>query len=506
MLSHQLSQSLERSVRLPSLPTVVLRVVELARDSNVNLQDIIDNLGRDPALSARLLSLANTVFYAQHKPAEDLTQAVSRIGLERTLSLALGCSLVASTKKQGVGGFNLERYWQRSLICALCAKSLAESLNLSGEGGALFTASLLQDIGMLAMRAVDEERYLGLLVDANTHSELVALERRVYDSDHAEVGAWLAERWQLSERTLNWIRSSHDELVKTTSREQQITNCIIAASMLADAWIEGEASLGSVMITLEDYFDIETTELLASIMTLQEQLPLLASLYDIAVPERLDSNQLMLEAKQVLSDKNESLQRDIDRQREEIELLRQQQQALSLQAKIDPLTQVYNRTHLAELLSSSFDAKDEKFQPLAIIFMDLDHFKSINDRFGHVIGDAVLKNFASTLRDMAGEVGGQVGRYGGEEFVVVLPNNDEENATLFAENVRERLQKTALGGSRKTDIHITVSFGIAAIQAGDEFRDVESLFDAADSSMYESKRAGRDRITVFSSKDDCVSS
>ncbi|SHE88624.1 diguanylate cyclase (GGDEF) domain-containing protein [Modicisalibacter ilicicola DSM 19980] len=497
MLPNELRQLLERADALPSLPAVVVRVVELARDTSANLQEVVETLGRDPALSARLLSLANTVFYAQHRAAEDLTQAVNRIGLERTLSLALGCSLVSSSKKRGASGFDLERYWQRSLLCAVSAKSLAESLNLHDEAGALFTASLLQDIGMLALHAAEEERYVKLLGEADTHAELIDLEQQAYGTDHAQVGGWLAERWQLSERTLNWIRSSHDPLEQGGSREQQISNCVIAAGILADAWREGEATLGAAMATLEEYFDLETPDVLATIMELQEQLPLLASLYDITVPERLDGNRLMLEAKQLLAEKNARLQQDLVRQQEEIERLRQQQRDLSLQTRLDPLTRVYNRAYIEEILNGLFDEMREEFRPLAVVFMDLDHFKSINDDYGHAVGDEVLKNFTMFLRPMAEAAGGEIGRYGGEEFVAILPNHDGEGAMSFAEYVRSRLKQVSLGGTRNPGLRVTASFGIATIVKGNEFRNVGALLDAADSSMYLSKRSGRDRITIF---------
>ncbi|GAB2793007.1 hypothetical protein GCM10027040_19040 [Halomonas shantousis] len=499
MIPPALRQSLENCATLPSLPTVVQRVIELARDPNTNVQEIGAAISNDPALSVRLLSLANTVFYAADRPAEDLRQAVNRIGIERTLSLALGCSLVSATGTQDAPGLNLERYWQRSLICALSAKSLAETLELDGESGALFTASLLQDIGMLALYAADAKHYRPLLESARSHEELVTQERRAYGIDHAEVGGWLAEKWQLSERTARWIRHSHDGMLSAETRSQQSTNCIIASGLLADAWLEGEASLSVVMASLDSHFGLETPQMISKIMTLQEQLPAVASLYQVSLPARLDANDLMFEAKLLLAERNARLQQDLARQQKEIEALRQEHEALSLQARFDPLTKLYNRLHLEKLLRSLFDEACESDRPLTVIFIDLDRFKAINDDFGHSVGDEVLKNFASLLRHTLDDNNGiHAGRYGGEEFVVALPGQGACQAKAFAEHLQAELSVMPLCQVQGKSIYVTASYGIATTEQDRRFFSygIEALLNAADRSMYEAKRIGRNRITL----------
>ncbi|MHB0776166.1 sensor domain-containing diguanylate cyclase [Halomonas sp. WWR20] len=501
MIPLALRQSLEKCTTLPSLPTVVQRVIELARDPHANVQDIGATISNDPALSVRLLSLANTVFYSADRPAEDLRQAVNRIGIERTLSLALGCSLVSATGTQDAPGLNLERYWQRSLICALSAKSLAETLELDGESGALFTASLLQDIGMLALYAADAGRYRPLLESARSHEELVTQERRVYGIDHAEVGGWLAEKWQLSERTSRWILHSHDSMVSAETRGQRAGNCIIASGVLADAWLEGEASLSVAMASLDFHFGLETPQMISKIMLLQEQLPAVASLYQVALPARLDANDLMFEAKLLLAERNARLQQDLARQQKEIEALRQEHEALSVQARFDPLTKLYNRLHLEKLLRERFDEACNCGRALSVIFIDLDHFKAINDDFGHYVGDQVLQSFAGLLsRMLEGRDDIHVGRYGGEEFVVVLPGREACLAKEFAGQIRERLSAAPLCQVQGKSIFVTASYGVASIGEDCGLCDcgIDALLKAADRNMYEAKRIGRNRITLSS--------
>ncbi|QJQ96304.1 MULTISPECIES: GGDEF domain-containing protein [Halomonadaceae] len=499
MLPYALRQSLENCTQLPSLPTVVLRVIELARDPDACIRDIVTTIGSDPALAVRLLSLANTVYYANHTPVEDLQQAVNRIGIERTLSLALGCSLVSASDNESAQGLNLEHYWQRSLLCALNARSLAESLGLEAESGVLFTASLLQDIGMLAIHAVDGEQYQPLLDQADHHRALVALETRTYETDHAEVGGWLTEQWQLSARTSQWIRHSHGSLIKPESREQKAQNCIIAAGLLADAWLSGEAALSETMASLEPYFGLESAEMIAKIMTLQEQLPAVATLYNISLPERLDPNQLMFEAKLLLAERNARLQQDVIRQQQEIEALRRQQELLSRQVHTDALTRLDNRLHLERCLKTLFERAGKTSRPLSVIFIDLDRFKEINDGYGHNVGDEVLKRFADILRESVKEHDFHAGRYGGEEFLVLLPDQPADEAQRFAELLRCRVGAEPLAHVLGTPILVTASYGIAAVACDTPFDHMTELLEAADRSMYQSKHEGGDRITVFPS-------
>ncbi|MBZ9556528.1 MULTISPECIES: GGDEF domain-containing protein [unclassified Modicisalibacter] len=494
VLPDTLSQSLERCSTLPSLPTVVMRVIELARAPDVNTQEIVTTLGSDPALSARLLSLANTVIYAGYRPAEDLSQAVHRVGLEGTLSMALGCSLVFTATEHDAQALDLERYWQRSLIGALIARSLAESLSLP-DSGALFTAALLQDIGILALHASVPARYRALHAEAGDHRRLVEAERQAFGVDHAMVGAWLAERWGLSQRMRDWIAGSHDPLIEDAGPAARAANCIIAAGGIADGWLQGEAALSLEMAAVEACFSLDTESLIERLMGLQEQLPGVANLYDVAVPERLDPQQLMLEAKMLLAERNAQLQQDLLRQRQELEALRREHAELAQQARRDALTGLANRLQLEEALAGAFDDAQRAERPLSLVFIDLDRFKAVNDQYGHAVGDEVLRRFGALLAELTQGNEAPAGRYGGEEFVVLLGGCDTHGAQAFAERLRARLAVTPLANLESGPLFVTASYGIAT-QQWHAFSDASELLRAADAGMYQSKQSGCDRVTV----------
>lgn len=157
-------------------------------------------------------------------------------------------------------------------------------------------------------------------------------------------------------------------------------------------------------------------------------------------------------------------------------------------ADIDPLTGVYNRRAWDQHLLALQDSARIRHQPLALLFLDLDHFKDLNDRHGHDAGDRALKTLARVMHTELREVD-DVGRYGGEEFVVALPGTDAERASQVAERIRGRMQAIAeADGDGRTP---TVSIGVAALRVNE---DTAALLKRADEALYAAKAAGRNRV------------
>jgi diguanylate cyclase (GGDEF)-like protein len=164
--------------------------------------------------------------------------------------------------------------------------------------------------------------------------------------------------------------------------------------------------------------------------------------------------------------------------------------AVERQASLDGLTGLANRRSAQDALHAEVSRAARFGGEVAIVMADLDGFKAVNDRFGHPVGDAVLRDFAETLRDTAREVD-VPGRWGGEEFVVILPGTDAVGAAQLAERVRVAFEERLVLTPDGTPIPVTASFGVAAYP--DE-ADEETLVAAADAALYEAKRQGKNRV------------
>lgn len=155
--------------------------------------------------------------------------------------------------------------------------------------------------------------------------------------------------------------------------------------------------------------------------------------------------------------------------------------------RTDPLTGAANRRWLAESLIDELERARRSGQACSVILADLDHFKSINDRFGHAVGDAVLRGFVALAKATVRPYD-LVARYGGEEFVLLMPGCSLPEVTAVAERLRELLESTLIDG---VPDRVTASFGIACSTSADT---PEALLLCADKAMYEAKHQGRNRV------------
>ncbi|SDH07309.1 diguanylate cyclase (GGDEF) domain-containing protein [Pseudomonas flavescens] len=159
----------------------------------------------------------------------------------------------------------------------------------------------------------------------------------------------------------------------------------------------------------------------------------------------------------------------------------------------DPLTNTGNRIAMDQVLGREIELARRNTQPLSLLMLDIDHFKRINDEYGHSAGDEVLKAVATTLKDQLRNID-MVFRYGGEEFLVLLSGTSREGAALVGERLRQAVLELQCVAQGKP-IELSVSLGCAALGPGES---VESLLERADKALYHAKRNGRNRMSMAS--------
>ena len=179
----------------------------------------------------------------------------------------------------------------------------------------------------------------------------------------------------------------------------------------------------------------------------------------------------------------------IKRLQDELEEKNRELEQLSIS---DGLTGLYNHRHIQELLEEEFERANRSGDPISVVMLDLDRFKNVNDTHGHQIGDAVLVEMSEILRRTAREVD-RLGRYGGEEFIVVLPETGIEEAEVFAERIRDAVQKHPFAQSKGDPLSMTVSAGVAEYPHPSVNNPYE-LVKNADQALYQAKGSGRNRV------------
>ncbi|MHB8838516.1 MAG: GGDEF domain-containing response regulator [Gemmatimonadaceae bacterium] len=167
---------------------------------------------------------------------------------------------------------------------------------------------------------------------------------------------------------------------------------------------------------------------------------------------------------------------------------------LEVLAHTDPLTQVLNRRALTVRLASELERARRYDSVLTLLMVDLDHFKTVNDTYGHLVGDEVLREIATLLQNDVRSVD-VVARYGGEEFVAVLPETSLAGAMIFAERIREHIAATPFAGSLVEPLKLTASIGVSSYPSA-TINTVDDLFARADEALYRAKADGRNRVCL----------
>lgn len=182
----------------------------------------------------------------------------------------------------------------------------------------------------------------------------------------------------------------------------------------------------------------------------------------------------------------------IKRLQDELEEKNRELERLSIS---DGLTGLFNHRHIHELLSEEWDRVERTNDCMSVAMFDLDRFKSVNDTYGHQAGDRVLIELAGILRETARDID-RLGRYGGEEFMALLPETCIEEAAVFVERVRREVGRTHFDIGGAEPLHMTISAGVASYPHG-SISSVETLVRLADDALYAAKAAGRDRVVRF---------
>lgn len=188
------------------------------------------------------------------------------------------------------------------------------------------------------------------------------------------------------------------------------------------------------------------------------------------------------------------VEEELQRSSEELKRLNH---ALNESSIRDGLTDVYNHRYFWQILRRDFLMAERHEHELSCLIIDLDYFKRVNDTYGHLFGDRILKGVAKRIRERIRETD-LVCRYGGEEFTVLLPNTDLSGASIIAENIRSGLEKSRFRKGAET-VRVTVSIGVASLLRHRP-DSPQQLLDYADSALYRAKDTGRNRVCLYAAE------
>jgi diguanylate cyclase (GGDEF)-like protein len=470
---------------LPSLPAVAVELLDLLGDPETGIPEVAKVVQRDTALAARVLKTINSSYYGLSKPVVSIDRAMTLLGMNAVKSLVLGFSLAQSSK--GVSGADLDSYWKRSIFEAVASREIATAARAVDPDEA-FVASMFQDMGMLACTSALGVEYAAV-VSGQTHEAAARLEQEAFGFDHAKVGGKLAEKWKLPASLIEVI-AKHHRADGVVSEHRDLVRIARLGGLVASVML-GEAP-NSAKRDFEEsagkWFVGATLDLGAIVERVAEASKTFAKMLEQDIGPAVDVTGVMARAQE------QSFEHQMHLQREAEELARA--------ALTDGLTGVANRKAFDKNLAEHFARWQSGGTPLAVLFMDADKFKSVNDTYGHGVGDAVLIELARRCAATVGQRG-IVHRYGGEEFAVILPGMKLDDAVGVGEQLRGAIETPEFslghveGGPQS--LKRTASVGVSAVDAGPPSRltSGEKITQEADEAVYAAKNAGRNVVKVW---------
>ncbi|MEL6367239.1 MAG: GGDEF domain-containing protein, partial [Pseudomonadota bacterium] len=486
VLDTALKEAIQKCRSLPSLPVVAAQLIEVINQDDFGLNDVADVVKNDLAISTKLIATANSSAFLRGSACTTVEQATNRLGVDATVVTALSFSLSGPMRGTGVKGINTERLWKRSIASASIARLLAIHLG-SQSADRCFLAALIQDLGIMVLSRTHPSLYESFL--NGSHYDAILAEYAALECDHAEVGAWLLEQWHFPSVISALVARSHEvpEAMQSIADEPEAW-CVAVSGVLADALVDEEkhdiarilSSLHQVCSEADDAREQMLETDIANALADAE------SLFETKLIT--EPFTLMEASKELLFEQSASFLAPSHNQ--QIERLEARVASLEKDSRVDALTGTFNRAHFERELDRCFSVASSERRALSLMFIDADHFKSINDTYGHLAGDEVLKWMAGSLKETV-RTSDVVARYGGEEFVVILPGLEECDAAALAERIRVAMGSGVVEVSNAT-IRFTVSIGIACFEPNGRINTKRQLILAADQAMYVAKDSGRD--------------
>lgn len=498
------------SSQLPTLPGVAVKLLELTKDPETEIRQVIDVISADPAISAKILKSANSSFFGLASEVRTIDRAVPLLGTTVATSLALSFSLNDDAMSRGPVANHYEAYWRQSIVQACAAELLGrrQSKALAGE---FFLCGLLLDLGRLAMLKTIARQYQEMLdSDAAKQTPLAECETESFGFNHVEIGAKLMANWKLPQVMVQAAELHHAPLDRfgelSDQPHYQLVTAMAAAACVGDyvcTPLKGQA-LDRLRHVASEHCGLSSGELDDFLKQVDERIKQAGDLFKVDMTELGSPAELMVEANEQLAqlalrEHLASTQAVVRQQTAEAEMraLESKNIELQQQALHDPLTKLYNRHFFDAALEKEYNRCIRTATPVGVIFADVDHFKRLNDTYGHQAGDIVLQRIAKLFGDTVRN-SDTVGRFGGEEFVILVSQPSEKGLEKLADRIRERVAAEEFQFNGQI-IRVTVSLGAAVIIPGRLAHGTQKdLIAAADACLYESKQAGRNRVTVRS--------
>lgn len=502
MKTTQARELIEKEITLPSPPAIAVQILNTVQKKESALNDLVKIISADPALTGKMLQVANSGFYAVKSEVTSIDRALAVLGTNVIKNIALSFVIATDLRGESQSSFNFDDYWRRSVTSAVAAELLIQQLNQKNDD--IFVTALLQDIGMLAIFMKKRSDYSKLLKHSTlTEQSLVDLENDKYNFNHQQVGSMLINKWGLPESISVPIGYHHNPEV-APENNQQTAHILKFADQISSLYNEKDTAEKVRMLQgkLADFFSLDQNQVRSLLDDVADKSVELLKTFEIKPGKMKPYSQMLQEANEELGRLNlsyEQLVIELKEAKEKSERLahelKETNSRLNDLAYSDALTGLYNHRFFQESLSKELSRAARYHSSFSLILFDIDFFKKVNDTHGHPAGDQVLINISREIKKTV-RPSDVVARYGGEEFAVILPETDATGVKVFAARLRRSVEGIITHVDQQ-QIMVTISLGGTTFNSGQPEITKDHLIKTADRGLYMSKKNGRNQVTIL---------
>jgi diguanylate cyclase (GGDEF)-like protein len=492
---------------LPAPPETSARIVRACGDPDIGADRLARIVASDPILTAEILRTANSAFFGFKHKVTTAQSAVTVLGNRALRSIALCFAVRDSVQPGSIPGLDIISYWEDALRHAVAARILGTRMRLDAEEA--FTVGLLQEFGLLAMfYAQPDEARRWPEIRPMHPEERRKEEFQVFGTTHDQVGKMLAKTWALPEDISAPIEFHHAASLKSCPAEfRKMTLVMTAADWVTAVFTNKDsqrALSGCRALLIKKPFSMPLESIDKMLETIPGKVEEAAETLGLRVEEQPEFDKVLREANRQLADETLSyqeltwaLEAALSEKERLAQELRQANLKLEDMAYVDPLTKLANRRRLLEVTMSEVMRHSRSGRPLSMILIDLDHFKKVNDTYGHPFGDSVLESVAKVLADSLRSMDIKA-RIGGEELCILMPETDEDAGRTGAERVRHAIESMKLEVPTQK-VEVTASLGGTTwvgnvTNAESAGKVLKLMMDKADAALYKAKNSGRNQV------------
>ena len=501
----------DSTVKLPSPPAIAVHILSTVQKEDFSLEDLEKIISTDPALTSKMLRLANSSFYGLPTKVSNINRALAVLGTNVIKNIALSFVIAADLRNEEKSFFDFDYFWRRSVTTAVAADLVFEAIGEKDED--IFVTALLQDIGILVMFLCQGENYVKILkrTGADRTVRLIEAERQDYKFDHQHFSALLLEDWGIPKSITEPMRFHHEPSLAPPEVSKKAA-ILDVANLLSVIYSDKKTAqnVRELQDKLEGFFSLDSESTRVLLDKVATQSIEILKIFEIDPGDIKPYSQMLQEANDELGKLNltyEQLILELKESKEKAESfandLRLANDKLEKLAFRDGLTNLYNHRYFQEILAKEVSRVHRYGRPLALLLFDIDHFKKVNDNYGHPAGDQVLVTMSEAITK-AVRPSDIVARYGGEEFAVILPETNFSGMKVFAERLRRCVAAitTNIDGE---EIKITISCGASHLTPDSTVHHPSMLINTADRALYLSKKNGRNMVTVLALNEEISS-